>query len=129
MTTDTENQSNNDGTKTRTMRTTAQLIAEREADLARLKQKETQLANGQKIILGGMLLSLAKKDSDLASKVLGWIGDNVKRKEDKKRLEPVIAELEEIILNSNTAKNGADASPDATDLTQTANSTNTPINF
>lgn len=129
MTTDTENQSNNDGTKTRTMKTTAQLIAEREADLARLKAKDTQLANGQKIILGGMLLSLAKKDTDLASKVLGWIGDNVKRKEDKKRLEPVIAELEEIILNSNTAKNGADASPDATDLTQTANSTNTPINF
>lgn len=129
MTTDTENQSNNDGTKTRTMKTTAQLIAEREADLARLKAKDTQLANGQKIILGGMLLSLAKKDSDLASKVLGWIGDNVKRKEDKKRLEPVIAELEEIILNSNTAKNGADASPDAPDLTQTANSTNTPINF
>ena len=129
MTTDTENQSNNDGTKTRTMKTTAQLIAEREADLARLKAKENQLANGQKIILGGMLLSLAKKDTDLASKVLRWIGDNVKRKEDKKRLEPVIAELEEIILNSNTAKNGADASPDATDLTQTANSTNTPINF
>ena len=129
MTTDTENQSNNDGTKTRTMKTTAQLIAEREADLARLKAKDTQLANGQKIILGGMLLSLAKKDTDLASKVLRWIGDNVKRKEDKKRLEPVIAELEEIILNSNTAKNGADASPDATDLTQTANSTNTPINF
>lgn len=129
MTTDTENQSNNDGTKTRTMKTTAQLIAEREADLARLKAKDTQLANGQKIILGGMLLSLAKKDTDLASKVLGWIGDNVKRKEDKKRLEPVIAELEEIILNSNTAKNGADASPDAPVSTQAVDSTNTPINF
>lgn len=129
MTTDTENQSNNDGTKTRTMKTTAQLIAEREADLARLKAKENQLANGQKIILGGMLLSLAKKDTNLANTVLGWIGDNVKRKEDKKRLEPVIAELEEIILNSNTTKNGADASPNAPDSTQTANSTNTPINF
>lgn len=129
MTTDTENQSNNDGTKTRTMKTTAQLIAEREADLARLKAKDTQLANGQKIILGGMLLSLAKKDTDLASKVLRWIGDNVKRKEDKKRLEPVIAELEEIILNSNTAKNGADASLDAPETHQMPPSTNIPINF
>lgn len=129
MTTDTENQSNTDGTKTRTMKTTAQLIAEREADLARLKAKENQLANGQKIILGGMLLSLAKKDTNLANTVLGWIGDNVKRKEDKKRLEPVIAELEEIILNSNTAKNGAVASPDAPVSTQAVDSTNTPINF
>lgn len=129
MTTDTENQSNIDGTKTRTMKTTAQLIAEREADLARLKAKDTQLANGQKIILGGMLLSLAKKDTNLANTVLGWIGDNVKRKEDKKRLEPVIAELEEIIMNSNTAKNGADASPDAPETAQAVQGTNTPINF
>lgn len=129
MTTDSKNQSNTDGTKTRTMKTTAQLIAEREADLARLKQKETQLANGQKIILGGMLLSLAKKDTNLANTVLGWIGDNVKRKEDKKRLEPVIAELEEIILNSNTAKNGADASPDAPETAQAVQGTNTLPNF
>lgn len=110
MTTDAKNQSNADSSKTRVMKTTAQLIAEREADLARLKAKETKIANGQKIILGGMLLSLAKKDTNLANTVLGWIGDNVKRAEDKKRLEPIVAELKEVILNSNTVKNGANAS-------------------
>jgi hypothetical protein len=43
-------------------RTPKQQIAELQAKIARLKAKETALENGQKIILGGMLLAAARQD-------------------------------------------------------------------
>lgn len=42
--------------------TIEQKIAQKEAELARLRNKGRALENGQKIILGGMVLAEAKKD-------------------------------------------------------------------
>ena len=43
-------------------RTIEQQIAKAEARLARLRNQSRQLENGQKIILGGMLLTAARHD-------------------------------------------------------------------
>ena len=45
-------------------RTLEQQIAEAEAKLARLRTQSRQLENGQKIILGGMLLAAARHDPE-----------------------------------------------------------------
>ena len=56
------------------IRTLEQQIAEAEARLARLRTQSRQLENGQKIILGGMLLAAS-------------------REIDRKRLQPLLEEL------------------------------------
>ena len=64
-----------------------------EDEIARLKVKERKLENGQKIIIGGMMLSMAKDSSIVASKLLEWIEKEVTRKTDLDRLSSVIEEL------------------------------------
>lgn len=73
-----------------------QKIAQKEAELARLKEKERKLENGQKIIIGGMMLSMAKDNPQVASKLLEWIYKEVTRKTDLDRLQGVIKQLQEI---------------------------------
>lgn len=46
-------------------RTLDQKIAEAEARLSQLRKQERSLENGQKIILGGMLLDAARRDSKM----------------------------------------------------------------
>lgn len=79
------------------MATLEQKIAQKEDELARLKEKSRKLENGQKIIIGGMMLSLARKNDRIAEMIL----DNIKREIDKntdlRRLEPVMAELQGIV--------------------------------
>lgn len=74
-----------------------QRIAQKEDEIARLKEKSRKLENGQKIIIGGMMLSLARKNDRIAEMIL----DNIKREIDKntdlKRLETVMAELQSIV--------------------------------
>ncbi|MGP5649637.1 hypothetical protein ACTXPO_13525 [Psychrobacter celer] len=70
-----------------------QKIARMEDEIARLKVKERKLENGQKIIIGGMMLSMAKDSSIVASKLLEWIEKEVTRKTDLDRLSSVIEEL------------------------------------
>jgi hypothetical protein len=73
-----------------------QKIAQKEAELARLKEKERKLENGQKIIIGGMMLSMAKDNPQVASKLLEWIDKEVTRKTDLDRLAGVIKQLQEM---------------------------------
>ncbi|MGH8347271.1 MAG: hypothetical protein ACRES5_12015 [Pseudomonas sp.] len=74
--------------------TIEQKIAQKEAELARLRGQSRALENGQKIILGGMLLAEARKDAKIRQWVLDMAKATVKRDVDQKRLAPLLAELE-----------------------------------
>jgi len=71
----------------------AQKIAQKEAELARLRQKGRKLENGQKIILGGMLLNAARTDTAMRDWLLAE-ATKIHREADRKRLAPLLAELE-----------------------------------
>jgi hypothetical protein len=75
-----------------TTRTPAQQIAELEAKIARLKTKDRALENGQKIILGGMLISAARTDQRIRKWVLTEAA-KITRPADVKRLAPLLEEL------------------------------------
>lgn len=68
-----------------------------EQKLAKLNEKSKKEANGQKIIIGGMMLSLAKKNIDVAKYLLKNIETEVTREHDKKRLSPVVEQLQKMI--------------------------------
>lgn len=72
--------------------TTAQKIAQLEAQLARLREKDRALETGQKIILGGMLLASARTDQHMRQWVITEAA-KVTRPADIKRLAPLIEEL------------------------------------
>ena len=74
-------------------RTLEQQIAEAEARLARLRTQSRQLENGQKIILGGMLLAAARHDPKMRAWLIQEAGKAVTRDVDKKRLQPLLDEL------------------------------------
>ena len=75
------------------MPTIEQKIARKQDELNRLKTKQRKLETGQKVIIGGMMLSLAKEDPHVAQQLLKWIESNITRKTDLDRLEDVITEL------------------------------------
>ena len=79
--------------RTRNSKTPAQQIAEYEAKIARLRMKDRALENGQKIVLGGMLLASARSSQKIARWVIDEIEKNVKRPIDLDRLKPLIEEL------------------------------------
>lgn len=70
-----------------------QKIAEAEAKLARLRQQSRALENGQKIILGGMLLAEARKEPRIRQWLIDKSNELITRDVDRKRLEPLLAEL------------------------------------
>lgn len=78
---------------TRTTRTLEQQIAEAEARLARLRTQSRQLENGQKIILGGMLLSATRHDPKIRAWVLQEAEKAITRDIDRKRIQPLLEEL------------------------------------
>lgn len=80
------------------MATLEQQIAQKQDELNRLKEKAQKQENAQKIVLGGMLLSVARKNNDVARMVLDMINKEVNRDTDKKRLESVVNELQ-IVAN------------------------------
>jgi hypothetical protein len=73
--------------------TTSQKIAQLEDKIARLRKQDRALENGQKIIIGGMMITLAKKDPKAAQRLIDLIEQNVTRDIDKKRIEPLIEEF------------------------------------
>lgn len=83
------------------MTTIAQKIAKKEDELNRLKEQSRKLENGQKIITGGMMLSIAKKDTQRAKTLLEDIKREITKKTDLDRMKPIIDELEEIIVEVN----------------------------
>ena len=82
------------------MATLEQQIAQKQDELNRLKEKAQKQENAQKIVLGGMLLSVARKNNDVARMVLDMINKEVNRDTDKKRLESVIIELQEVVTKA-----------------------------
>lgn len=70
-----------------------QKIAEAEAKLARLRQQSRALENGQKIILGGLLLNAARNQPRIRQWLIDEADKNVTRDVDRSRLEPLLAEL------------------------------------
>ena len=75
------------------MPTIEQKIARKQDELNRLKTRQRKLETGQKVIIGGMMLSMAKDDPQIAEQLLKWIDGNITRKTDLDRLEDVITEL------------------------------------
>ena len=73
--------------------TIEQKIAETEAKLNRLRQQSRQLENGQKIILGGLLLNAAHHQPHIRKWLLDEAAKVVTRDVDKKRLAPLLYEL------------------------------------
>jgi len=82
----------------------SQKIARKEAELARLKDQSRKLENGQKIIIGGMILSIARKNPERAKVMLNDIKTNVTKKADLDRLQPVIDELETLVNQQTDTK-------------------------
>ena len=78
--------------------TLEQQIAQKQDELARLKEKANQLSNAQKIVLGGMVLSVARKDKNFASQLLSMINTEINRDTDKKRLQGIINELKNMVV-------------------------------
>lgn len=79
------------------MATLQQKLAQQEAELNRTKERIRKLENGQKIITGGMMLSIARKDTQRAKTLLEDINREVTKKTDLDRMQSVIDELEEIV--------------------------------
>lgn len=73
--------------------TSAQKIAELEDRIARLKAKDRALENGQKIILGGMLINAARTDERIRKWMLEAAKRSVTREVDQVRIEPILVEL------------------------------------
>lgn len=71
------------------MITSEQKQARLDDQLARLKAKNRKLETGQKIIIGGMMLSLAEKNPAIAAQLKKWINEEVTRPIDIKRLETI----------------------------------------
>lgn len=70
-----------------------QQIAAQEQKLARLKDKARKLEAGQKVVLGGALLSAARQDDRYRQFLIELAQKHVTRKADIERLAPLIEEL------------------------------------
>lgn len=73
--------------------TLEQKIAEAEARLARLRDQSRKLENGQKVVLGGLLLNAARHQPQIRKWLLDEAAKTVTRDADKARLAPLLAEL------------------------------------
>ncbi len=82
-----------------------QQIAEAEARLARLKEKDRKLENGQKIVIGGAVLAEAKDNREFAIQLVELLQSRVTRKTDVDRLSSVIERLNKQIKENNSYPN------------------------
>lgn len=73
--------------------TIEQKIAQKEDELSRLREQKRSLANGQKIILGGMVLAHAEKDADFRKQLIELADKTITREADKKRIDPLLEKL------------------------------------
>lgn len=87
------------------MATIEQKIAKKEAELSRLKEQSRKLENGQKIITGGMMLSIARNNPQRAKTLLEDINREVTKKADLERMRGVIDELKAIINEASKTDN------------------------
>lgn len=83
------------------VKTIEQQIAMAEAKLARLKEKSRSLENGQKIILGGLLIAQARKDPTIRKWLIETAEREVTRDADQSRIFPLIHELKKLPAGAN----------------------------
>lgn len=74
--------------------TLEQKIAQKEAELARLKTAQRKLEAGQKIIVGAVVLNAAKKNPNVAKWLVEILKSGVTREVDINRISPIFLELE-----------------------------------
>lgn len=86
------------------MATIQQKLKQAEDKVARLKEQSRKLENGQKIIIGGMYLSIARNQPQRAKTILNDITNHVTKKTDLDRMQPVIDELT-LIVNKQEQRN------------------------
>lgn len=89
------------------MTTLEQKIAKKEDELNRLKEQARKLENGQKIITGGMMLSLARNNPQRAKTLLEDIKEQVTKKTDLERMQPIIDELTAIVNKASNQNQSA----------------------
>lgn len=73
--------------------TSAQIIAEYEAKIARVKAKDRSLENGQKIISGAVVIHAARQNPKIRKWFVEELDKTVTRKADRTRIEPLLVEL------------------------------------
>lgn len=80
------------------MRTQEQKIKELEAKLARekakLRKEKRALETGQKVIIGGMMIKMAKDDPKMRAWLISQARQRITREIDQKRLQTLLEELE-----------------------------------
>lgn len=87
--------------------TLEQKIAQSEDKTARLKEQARKMENGQKIITGGMMLSLARNNPQRAKTLLEDIKEQVTKKTDLERMQPIIDELTAIVNKASNQNQSA----------------------
>jgi hypothetical protein len=90
--------------KAKTLLTREQRIAQLEAKLDRERNALQKLADGQKIIIGGMMLALADHDDAARKRLIELLEKNVTREADLRRIKPLIAELKSRSAGNGTEK-------------------------
>lgn len=78
------------------MSSTDQKIALLQQQINRLRDNKRKEDASRKIIIGGMMVSLAKKDKAICTQLLDLIDKHIAREADKKRIQPLIDELKSI---------------------------------
>ena len=86
-------------------RTLEQEIADLQNKLARKQEAQRHLADGQKIIIGGMMLALAHQDDTSRKRLIELLEKHVTRDADLRRITPLIAELKNRTVANQTEKN------------------------
>jgi len=77
-------------------KTLEQQIAAYEAKVARLQEKKRSLDTGRKVIAGGLLIGEAVANKEIGLWFVKKARERVTREADIKRLEPLLAKIEEI---------------------------------
>lgn len=86
------------------MLTIEQKLARNEAERNRLMAKKNSLETGQKVIVGGMFISLAKSNANIAKFIIDNASTQITRPADIKRIEPLLEELRQAMV-SDTSEN------------------------
>lgn len=81
------------------MATLEQKIAQKQAELARLKEQAKKQDTAEKVVIGGMMLAYARKNPSGAKRLLEIIESEL-REQDLKRVQRVVDELKLIVGNA-----------------------------
>lgn len=80
-------------TTTKTRLSINQEIAHLEAKLARMRESKRKLSDGQKVIIGGMMLALAEADPAAKKRLIELLEKNITRPADVRRIAPLVEQL------------------------------------